>query len=72
LQATAFANLGCEKKAAELFEQINPLEFYFIKKQFYTLIYTTLAVKLKKIKQNENQITFLVEETGFVKLANLF
>jgi len=65
------ANTGNEKRAMELFEQINPHEFYFIKKQFQSILYLGLGTKLNKIKSGKRQIDFLIKETGFIKMESL-
>lgn len=67
--AIVLFNLGSEKRAGELFDQINPFEFYFINKQFYTIQYLLIGQKLNKIRSVKNQIDFLVQETGFKRLV---
>jgi hypothetical protein len=69
--AIVLFNLGNEKKASDLFDQILPSEFYFITKQFNTILYLLLGQKLRKIRIGNEQIEFLLEQTGFARIAKL-
>lgn len=66
--AIVLYGLGNEKKAVEIFESINPIDFYFITRQFHTVLYITLGTKLNKIRSGREQLNILVQETGFKKL----
>jgi hypothetical protein len=69
--AIVLFNLGNEKKGAELFDEINPFEFYFISKQFHTILYLLLGQKLNKIRSVKEQLDYLIEQTGFKKIVAL-
>jgi hypothetical protein len=68
-QAIALANLGRETKALELFEQIEPHDFYFVSKKFHTMLYLMLGARLNKIRSYKEQLEFLINETGFKRLT---
>lgn len=66
--AIVMFNIGNEKRATELFDQINPFGFYFITKQFNTILYLLLGQKLNRIRSVKNQIDSLLQQTGFKRM----
>lgn len=67
-KATAYAGLGRTGKATEIFEKINVNSFYFLSKQYHTILYLLTGVQLKKIRVFEEQLAHLLSETGFQRL----
>jgi len=68
--AIVLTNMGNKKRGAEIFDEVHPQDFYFIRKKFQAIFYFSLGMKLKKIKAADKQIDFLIEETGFIKMKN--
>jgi hypothetical protein len=67
-QALALARLGEMTKAKKLLNAIKPDQFYFLWKQYLTILYIHLKELLQQTKPDRAQIEFIIEETGFVKL----
>jgi len=64
-------NTGDSKKAAEVFDRVNPAEFYFIYKQFHTILYLQTGIKLGRLRANNQQLDFLAGTTGFKKMLRM-
>jgi hypothetical protein len=69
LQAIAFYKTGNLPGAAELYERINPADFYFLRKKFSNILYLLLTEKLKRqhVKHSQ-QLSQLLLETGYQRL----
>ena len=69
--AITLMHMGDAERAAKIFEQINPPNFYFINKQFHTILYLSLGAGINKVRVYKEQLDFLISETGFKKLLHL-
>lgn len=69
-EAAAFSMLGEEEKAKKAFRRVNPMDFYFLSRQFHNIIYLTVESHLfpAKAKNNRPQISGLIMQTGFLYL----
>lgn len=69
-EAAAFAMLKEEDKAKKSFRRVNPMEFYFLSRQFHNIIYLSVEnlLFLTKAKTNRPQIANLIGQTGFLRL----
>ena len=57
----------------ELFDKINPTQFYFLRKQYSNILYLLLIAQLKKQNpRHDEQMKALINETGFVRLCTIF
>lgn len=60
-------------RAEEIFEQINPAQFYFLRKSFSNILYLHIIKQLKRQSaKHTEQLDALVNETGFTRLRQLF
>lgn len=59
---------GNKSAGKELISTINPCNFNGLAKQFFTILYLTAKQFEKKSSFKEEQIRYLVEKTGFIKL----
>jgi hypothetical protein len=64
------ALIGLGKKAAgkEWLDSINTCNFFFLSKQYLTILYISVKQVLKKSRSEQKQLQYLVRTTGFVKL----
>jgi tetratricopeptide (TPR) repeat protein len=67
-QAIAFANIGREEKSLDILETITAMNFYFLSRNFNRILYFSLQQTIKKRKSVDEQLQYLVEQTGFKKL----
>ncbi|HEV7329730.1 MAG TPA: hypothetical protein VGN63_01720 [Flavisolibacter sp.] len=72
-EAAAYTMLGEEEKAKKAFRRVNPMEFYFLSRQFHNIIYLTVESHLFPAKERANsaQITDLIRQTGFLRMRGL-
>jgi hypothetical protein len=71
-QAVSLAHSGKETRAKDLIEHIDPHKFYFLNKQYLSILYLGLKQMLLKRNSYEKQIDYLIEHTGFKRLASFF
>ena len=73
LETIAYAKISDGAGVDELFAQINPMEFYFLRKTFSNILYLLLIDQLKKqgLKHDE-QLDALINETVFIRLKSIF
>jgi hypothetical protein len=73
LQAIAYYKSGDLAAAGELYDRINPADFYFLRKKFSNILYLLLTEKLKRqhIKHSQ-QLSQLLQETGYQRLRTIF
>ena len=65
--------LGKKEEALRVFERLRPEEFYFLTKKTNTIQYLVLARELNQpISDIDGQVEALVQETGFVRMKELF
>lgn len=72
-ESAAYTMLGEEEKAKRAFRRVNPMEFYFLSRQFHHIIYLTVESRLfpAKYKANSDQIATLLAQTGFHRMRGL-
>ncbi len=58
-----------EPEAKELVTSIDPNNYYFLHKQYMTILYLSLKQSFQKNGHNHEQMQNLIEETGFIKLS---
>ncbi|GEO08169.1 hypothetical protein [Segetibacter aerophilus] len=67
-QAIALANTGKEEKSIDILETITSMNFYFLSRNFNRILYFSLQQTIRKRKSIDEQLRYLVEQTGFKKL----
>lgn len=73
LEAVAACRLGDYAKAEKTFEQINPAQFYFLRRSFSNILHLHLIQQLKRQNaRHTGQLEALIAETGFTRLQRLF
>ncbi len=58
-----------EPDAKELVTSIDPNNYYFLHKQYMTILYLSLKQSFQKSSHNYDQMQNLIEETGFFRLS---
>jgi hypothetical protein len=73
LKAIALCKLDNHVVANELFDNINPTDFYFLRKKFSNILYLLLNEQLKRqhVKHSQ-QLAALLQETGYYRLQATF
>ena len=73
-EAIALCKLNNQASAVAIFDKINPIQFYFLRKSFCNILYLILSEQLKKKQspRQEEQLNQLIRETGFYRLKKLF
>ena len=72
-EVVAYVKKGDFVKANEVFLQIIPTDFYFLRKSFSIILYLLLGQQLRKSGSRQvDQLDTLIEETGFLRLNSLF
>lgn len=73
LRAIALIKKGNYTAANELFDKINPADFYFLRKKFSNILYLLLNEKLKRqhVKHSQ-QLAVLLQDTGYYRLQATF
>lgn len=69
LKAIALYHCGNKTGSKQLFDTINPLNFFFLSKEFMTILYLSLKQCFKKSANEQNQINDLIRKTGFFLLS---
>jgi hypothetical protein len=73
LKAIALSRKGRYTEATELFNKISPIDFYFLRKKFSNILYLLLNEKLKRQHpKQEQQLTALLQETGYYRLQAIY
>jgi hypothetical protein len=70
-KAIVLANTGKKSAAQEIMNDIIPYKFYFLSRQYHTILYLSLKNKIKSRKSEKEQICHLIQETGFTKLSTI-
>lgn len=68
LKALAVYNCGNKILAKQIFDSINPLSFFFLSKEFMTILYLSLKQCYKKSSNEQSHINELIRKTGFYLL----
>jgi hypothetical protein len=72
LKGIAHAGVGEKRKAEKIYSSIKTADFAFRSKKFSTLLFLLLACKLKKkVHGKEDQLSALVQDTGFKRFLTL-
>lgn len=69
-KAVALAKCSQANAARDIFAAINPNRFYFLSKQYHTILYLLLKQLLTFKKTEQEHIQDLIEGTGFIRLYN--
>jgi hypothetical protein len=69
LKAIAVYHNGNKTIAKQVFDTIDPLNFFFLSKEFMTILYLSLKQCFKKSSNEQSQINDLIKKTGFYLLA---
>lgn len=67
-KAIALVHLGDKAAAKSVLDGLNTCNFFFLDKQYMTILYLSLRQHLKKSSYEQTQLQYLVRTTGFVKL----
>jgi tetratricopeptide (TPR) repeat protein len=60
--------LGDKATGKEWLDSLNTCNFFFLSKQYFTILYLSVKQLLKKSSYEQKQLEYLVRTTGFVKL----
>jgi hypothetical protein len=67
-KAIALVLLGDKATGKEWLDSLNTCNFFFLSKQYFTILYLSVKQLLKKSSYEQKQLQYLVRTTGFVKL----
>lgn len=67
-KAIALVMLGDKVTGKEWLDSLNTCNFFFLSKQYFTILYLSVKQLLKKSSYEQKQLQYLVRTTGFVKL----
>jgi hypothetical protein len=70
-KAIALVRSGEKAAGKEWLDSINICNFFFLSKQYLTILYLSIKQLLKKSSCEQKQLQYLVRTTGFVKLLQL-
>ena len=70
-KAIALVHLGDKTTGKEWLDSLNTSNFFFLSKQYFTILYLSVKQLLKKNSYEEKQLQYLIRTTGFVKLLQL-
>lgn len=70
-KSIALIRSGEKAAGRECLESLNACDFFFLSKQYLTILYLSVKQSLKKSRSEQKQIQSLVKSTGFVKLLDL-
>jgi hypothetical protein len=70
-KSIALVRSGEKATGREWLESLDPCNFYFLSKQYLTILYLSIKQGLKKSRSEEKQIQCLVKSTGFARLLEL-
>jgi len=70
-KAIALVRSGEKAAGKEWLDSINICDFFFLSKQYLTILYLSIKQLLKKSSCEQKQLQYLVRITGFVKLLQL-
>jgi hypothetical protein len=68
-KAIALVHLGDKATGKEWLDSLNTCNFFFLSKQYFTILYLSVKQLLKKSSYEQKQLQYLVRTTGFTKLA---
>ena len=71
VKAIALVRSGEKAAGKEWLDSLNTCNFFFLSKQYFTILYLSIKQLLKKNRSEEKQLQYLVRTTGFVKLLQL-
>jgi hypothetical protein len=70
-KAIALVHSGEKAAGKEWLDSLNTCNFFFLSKQYFTILYLSIKQLLKKSRSEQKQLQYLVRTTGFVKLLQL-
>lgn len=68
-KAIALVHLGDKATGKEWLDSLNTCNFFFLSKQYFTILYLSVKQLLKKSSYEQKQLQYLVRTTGFTKLV---
>jgi tetratricopeptide (TPR) repeat protein len=71
-KAICYTQTNKKAKAREMYEKINPANFYFLSKKYLTILYLGLSKNMRSRHPEGEQIKQLIRETGFIGLENFW
>ena len=71
-RAIVFAHTGRKQKAYEILCDIVPIKFCFLSKQYLNILYLQLKSALRNKDVEQEQTRYLIQQTGFTRLASLW
>jgi hypothetical protein len=71
-RAIVFAHTGRKQKAIEILCDIVPIKFCFLSKQYLNILYLQLKSALRNKNVEQEQTRYLIQQTGFIRLASLW
>jgi tetratricopeptide (TPR) repeat protein len=69
-KAITLVYAGERTAAKKALDNINTCNFFFLSKQYMTILYLSTKQQLKKSSYEQKQLQYLVKSTGFVKLMD--
>ena len=69
-QAIGLAHVGKTEKAKDIFETISTSNFYFLSRQFNSILYLLLKKHFDKRNFQDKQLLYLVKQTSFTRLIS--
>jgi len=70
-KSISLIRLGQKATGKEWLDSLNPCDFFFLSKQYLSILYLSVKQSLKKSRSEQKQIQSLVKSTGFVRLLEL-
>jgi hypothetical protein len=67
-KAIALIHLGNKATGKEWIDSLNTSKFFFLSKQYYTILYLSVKQLFKKSSYEQKQLEYLVRTTGFSRL----
>lgn len=71
-KAIVYAHTGRKQKATEILNDLAPLRFCFLSKQYLTILYLQLKRTLRNKEGGHEQLDYLIDQTGFTRMASLW
>jgi hypothetical protein len=71
-EALALAALGERAKAETLYARLKTARFYFLERKYMSILFMHLEQLLKRKSFRQEKRDFLVQDTGFIRLQDLF
>lgn len=69
-KAITLIHAGEKMAAKKALDNVNTCNFFFLSKQYMTILYLSAKQQLKKSSYEQQQLEYLIKSTGFVKLLD--